>query len=124
MAMAVQMNLELPHFNALTKMDLVKRDNLIRRRDLDSYLDPDSDFLMSKLARDTAPKFRQLNAAIAELVADYSLVQFHPISVQDPDSLDSFLLQIDTATQYEEDREPQMAEDPEMDDYVDLNDKL
>jgi GPN-loop GTPase len=121
MAMAAQMNLELPHFNALSKMDIVKRDNLVKKRDIERYLDPDVDFLISKLSKDTSPKFRELNDIIAELVAGYSLVQFHPISVQDPDSLDDFLLLIDSATQWGEDREPQIAEDAEVDDYVDVS---
>ena len=121
MAMAAQMNLELPHFNALSKMDIVKRDNLVKKRDIERYLDPDADFLLSKLSKDTSPKFRELNDVIAELITGYSLVQFHPISVQDPDSLDDFLLLIDTATQWGEDREPKIAEDAEVDDYVDVS---
>ncbi len=113
MAMACQMNLELPHFNALTKMDIVKRDNIVRKRDLESFLDPDPRFLLEKLADDAPPNFRQLNHVLSDLVADYSLVSFHPISIQDPESLNDFLMLVDTSIQYGEDAEPRMRDDEE-----------
>jgi hypothetical protein len=117
MAMACQMNLELPHFNALTKMDIVKRDNLVSRQDIDRYLDPDADFLMSKLVRDTSPKFKELNGVLSELITDFSLVRFHPISANDPDAMDDFLAVIDMTIQFGEDAEPKMEEEAIPDDY-------
>ncbi len=115
MAMACQMNLELPHFNALSKMDIVKRDNIVRKRDIDFFLDPDPRYLLDKLSGDAPSKFRQLNRALSDLVSDYSLVRFHPISVQDPESLNNFLLLIDMSIQYGEDAEPKIRDEDDGD---------
>jgi hypothetical protein len=50
---------------------------------------------------------------LSELVSDYSLVRFHPISVQDADSLSDFLLLIDTSIQFGEDAEPKIKDEME-----------
>lgn len=71
MAMACQINLELPHFTLLSKMDLIKRDGLVRGRDLESYLQPDPAFLMDNLHSDTSDRFKRLNSAMCELLGDY-----------------------------------------------------
>jgi hypothetical protein len=71
--MACQINLELPHFTLLSKMDIVKRDGLVRARELDNYLQPDTHYLMSQLNEGTTDKFRRLNDAMCELLSDYRL---------------------------------------------------
>ena len=113
MGMACQINLELPHFHAITKMDIVERDKTVRKRDLDKYLDPDEDFLLGQLSQSTTPKFRQLNHAMAELVSDFSLIRYHTISVHDPDSLQDLLMLMDNAIQWDEEREPKTFDEPE-----------
>lgn len=106
MTMACQVNLELPHLNVLSKMDIVQRDNIVKKRDIDSYLNPDTEFLMSKLVSDTSPKFKELNGAMCELISDYCLVRFHPVSVKDHDMMEDFIAHIDNVLQYGEDVEP------------------
>lgn len=48
---------------------------------------------------------------LSELVSDFSLVRFHPISVQDAESLSDFLMLIDNSIQYGEDAEPKVKDD-------------
>lgn len=111
MAMACQMNLELPHFNVVAKMDMVKRDRLVKKRFLDYYLTADMDFFLTQLKNDVPPKFRALTEAIAGIVSEYSLVRFYPVSVQDPEMMEDFLMLVDNAIQYGEDAEPREPDD-------------
>ena len=54
---------------------------------------------------------RCFNAAICELVDEWSMVQFMPLDPRDPDSIDLILAQIDNAIQYHDDVEPKVAPD-------------
>jgi len=107
MATAVMINLELTHFNLLSKMDIVQRDKMVSTEsELESFLHADAQFLLNKLDQSTSTKFRKLNQAMAELITDYSLVRFYPFSSLEPDMIADFLLLVDTATQYGEGMEP------------------
>ncbi len=123
MAMSCQINLELTHFTLLSKMDIVKRDRLVRGRDLDSYLQPDTIFLTAQLQlnREVSAKFRGLNDAIAEVLSDYSLVRMLPFSKDDPELMEDTLMQIDSGIQFGEEAEPRNVDEDEGgpdDDYV------
>jgi hypothetical protein len=74
MAMACQINLELTHFTLMSKMDIARRDKLVAGRDLENYLQPDPDYLLSQLSRDTSERFKGLNGAMCELLGDYRFV--------------------------------------------------
>lgn len=124
MAMACQINLELPHLNVLSKMDIVKRDGIIEKRDLESYLNPDTEFLLSKLVSGTNPKFRDLNESLCELISDYCLVRFHPISVKDAKLMNDFIMHVDNAIQYGEDVEPKEIVEEDDDDVNPIDDFL
>ena len=52
-------------------------------------------------------RFRKLNQALGQLIDEFSLVKFVPLNIYSEDSMDSLLLQVDTATQYGEDEEVQ-----------------
>lgn len=115
MALSCQVNLELPSFTLLSKMDLVKRDKWVRGADLESYLNPDPTFLMSKLNGENGMSERWigLNDAMCQLISDFSLVRMYPFSKMDPEMLADTLMQIDLATQYGEEMEPKMQDAPE-----------
>ncbi|EFJ06287.1 hypothetical protein SELMODRAFT_135734, partial [Selaginella moellendorffii] len=70
-SLSAMVQLELPHVNVLTKMDLVAK-----KRDIEDYLDPDPVFLLSEMNANTAPRYGKLNAALAELIDDYRMVNF------------------------------------------------
>ena len=99
-ALAAMVKLELPHVNLLTKMDL-----LDDRRAVEDFLIPDPGFLEARLAESTAPRFRALNAAVAQLLDEFSLVSFLQLDISDEDSIGEVLAHIDMATQFGEDAE-------------------
>ncbi|KAI0214078.1 GPN-loop GTPase 3, partial [Lamellibrachia satsuma] len=104
-ALSTMVNLEIPHLNIITKLDLL---NKSAKKDLERYLEPDLQQLLAEEMDDSrvSHKFQKLNKAIASLVDDYSLVQFLPLDITDEDSINDALLQIDSAIQYGEDFEP------------------
>jgi hypothetical protein len=92
--------LELPHVNILTKMDICPD-----RAAVMELLIPDRHALLPRLAAGTAPRFARLNAAVAGLLDEYSLVSFVPLDVNDDESIGEVLHHIDAALQYGEDAE-------------------
>ncbi|WIA34439.1 hypothetical protein OEZ86_012773 [Tetradesmus obliquus] len=104
-ALAAMVKLELPHINLLTKMDLAEDKAAVQE-----FLIPDPQLLMDSLSASTGPRFRRLNAAVAGLLDEYSLVSFVPLDITDEDSIGEVLLQIDMAIQYGEDAEVKIRE--------------
>lgn len=70
---------------------------------------------LTSLSRSTGPRFRRLNAAVAGLLDEYSLVSFVPLDITDEDSIGEVLLQIDMAIQYGEDADVRVREFQEPD---------
>ena len=103
--------LELPHVNLLTKMDLLED-----RREVEDFLVPDPGFLEARLAASTAPRFRALNAAVAQLLDEFSLVSFLQLDISDEDSIGEVLAHIDMATQFGEDAEVRIPRERDLDD--------
>jgi len=99
-------SLELPHVNVLSKCDQLPSRGL-----LEEFLDADAEALRERLDHTTRPELYRLNAAICELIDDWSMVQFLPSDPRDSDTIDQILAQMDHATQYHEDVEPRIAED-------------
>jgi hypothetical protein len=64
----------------------------------------------NSLSANTGPRFRRLNAAVAGLLDEYSLVSFVPLDISDEDSIGEVLLQIDMAIQYGEDADVKIRE--------------
>jgi len=73
---------------------------------MDKYLEPDIDFLINEVNKETGIKFYSLNQAIGTLISEYNMVNFYPLDITDTDSIIAVLAQIDNATQYGEDLEP------------------
>ncbi|XP_011292575.1 GPN-loop GTPase 3 isoform X2 [Musca domestica] len=101
-ALSVMANLEMPHVNVLTKMDLLSKG---AKKQLDKYLDPDARALLGDVTEESAwgRQHRKLSAAIGSLIEDFSLVRFVPMNVDDEESIQDLLLQIDNVIQYGED---------------------
>nr|TKV91714.1 hypothetical protein SEVIR_9G115700v2 [Setaria viridis] len=70
-SLSAMIQLELPHINILSKMDLVSN-----KKDVEEYLDPNAQVLLSQLNQQMAPRFGKLNKCLAELVDDYSIAVF------------------------------------------------
>lgn len=104
-SLSAMIQLELPHINVLTKVDL-----LPNKRDIDRFLDPDVRLLFDDLNAHMAPRFRKLNHALAELVDDYSMVNFIPLDIRNEESIQYLLSCVDNCIQYGEDLEPKLKE--------------
>ncbi|KAK3606475.1 hypothetical protein CHS0354_041426 [Potamilus streckersoni] len=113
-ALSTMVNLEIPHVNVMTKLDLLSSK---AKKSLDRYLEPDLHVLLNEEFENSksSPKFKKLNAAIANMIDDYSLVKFLPLDQTDEESINDILLQIDTTIQYGEDLEPQEVREREED---------
>lgn len=103
-ALSVMVNLELPHVNLLSKMDLL---NKSARKRLDRFLEPDAHSVLGdlELAGNSAfnQKYRKLSETIGRLIEDYSLVRFIPLNLKDEESIADVLLTIDNVIQFGED---------------------
>ncbi|KAB1226731.1 hypothetical protein CJ030_MR1G007874 [Morella rubra] len=140
-SLSAMVQLELPHVNILSKMDLVTN-----RRDIEewalfhlqfsitcilcvsrsdmlctfpglSFLNPEPQFLLSELNQRMAPQFSKLNKALIELVDQYSMVSFVPLDLRKESSIRYVLGQIDNCIQYGEDADVKIKDfDPEDDD--------
>lgn len=102
-ALSVMVNLELPHLNILSKMDLLGK---AARRQLDRFLEPDSHAIMGDIESNSNrfnEKHRKLTEAIGKLIEDYSLVRFTPLNLNDQENISDVLVTIDNILQYGED---------------------
>lgn len=115
-ALSVMVNLELPHINLLSKMDLLGKG---ARKQLSKFLEPDAHAIMGDLEASTCKfneKYRNLTESIGKLIEDYSLVRFLPINLKDNDSITDILITIDNALQYGEDLDVKTRDFEEEDD--------
>lgn len=124
-ALSVMANLEMPHVNILSKMDLLSK---TARKQLENYLDPDPKALLGDVAQDSSwgRTFRKLSEAIGNLIEDFSLVRFVPLNIDDEDSVQDLLLQIDNVIQYGEDADVKIRDfdPPEEEDNEDADSKI
>lgn len=98
--MSAMLQLEIPHLNVLSKMDLcTSPENILR------FLDSDTSLLLETANKSMAPKYANLNAALVRLIDEYSMVHFLPLNIKDEDSVEKILYEIDNALQYFEDQE-------------------
>ncbi|PRQ44613.1 putative GPN-loop GTPase, P-loop containing nucleoside triphosphate hydrolase [Rosa chinensis] len=97
-SLSAMVQLELPHVNILSKMDLVTN-----KKDIEDFLNPEPQFLLSELNKRMAPQFAKLNKSLMELVDDYSMVSFVPLDLRKESSIRYVLAQIDTSIQFGED---------------------
>lgn len=117
-ALSVMVNIEIPHVNVLSKMDLLTKS---ARNRLDSYLDPDPHALLqdNETTSTWNSKYRKLTEALGQLIEDFSLVRFHPLNIRDNENLSDLLLTINNVIQYGEDADVKTKDfevpDPEDD---------
>lgn len=110
-SLSAMVQLELPHVNILSKMDLVTN-----KRDIEDYLNPEPRFLLSELNQRMAPQFGKLNKALIELVDEYSMVSFLPLDLRKESSIRYILSQIDNCIQYGEDADVKVKDFEEDED--------
>lgn len=121
-ALSVMANMEMPHVNVLSKMDLL---SVTERNQLDKYLDPDPKALLGDVTEESAwgRQYKKLSEAIGSLIEDFSLVRFFPLNVDDEESVQDLLLQIDNVIQYGEDADVKVRDfDPPEENSDDADD--
>lgn len=115
-ALTAMINLELPHINILSKMDLLSKN---ARKQLDKYLEPDPSSLLAD-EDDEDDEYSKLTEALARVIDDYSLVRFLPLNIKDEESIADVKLTIDNIIQYGEEEDVRMRDfdepDPDEDD--------
>merc|ERR1712072_1468496 len=114
--MSCMINLECPHVNILSKMDLVNKNS----REMERFESVDPTLLDAGASGQG--KWAALNRAMVQLIEDYNMVQFIPLDVTDEDSVGYVLSHIDNAIQYGESEEPKEPKDLEMEGDFDVGD--
>lgn len=101
LCLSTMLQIELPHVNILSKMDLIKQYGKLAFN-LDFYTDVlDLDFLVETLEGDKfLAKFKNLNKKICDVVQDYSLISFLPLNIQKKSSVIKCVQMIDKANGY------------------------
>jgi len=107
------MQLELPHVNVLTKLDLMDKGS---RDNLDSFLNMDVETFVGSLQTENGGHFHEhfagINNAIAQLIGEFSLVSFIPLDSTDEESLEVLMYAVDSCIQYGEDKDPNETVEP------------
>ena len=100
-SLSAMLHLETPHINVLSKIDMLKQYGELPFG-LDYYLDVmDLTYLLDHVADDArSARYRDLSAALVELVEDFSLVCFHALDVSDKESMVALMLATDKAIGY------------------------
>ncbi|ABW98080.1 fet5 (nucleomorph) [Hemiselmis andersenii] len=87
-ALCCMLSLEIPHFNILTKIDLI---NHIPYSVFEKFLFPCHEIFSKELHEIIDPKYRKLTRSLVKLLIDFSMVQFIPLDLTRPEQLTNFL---------------------------------
>ncbi|CAO3642581.1 unnamed protein product [Cunninghamella blakesleeana] len=98
LSLKTMIQLELPHVNILSKIDLIESYGKLRFN-LQYYTDVmDLSYLLESLNEDAfGSKYKKLNQALCELIEDFSLVGFYTLCVEDKTSMTKIQQVIDKA---------------------------
>uniref|UniRef100_A0A7S1I577 GPN-loop GTPase 2 n=1 Tax=Eutreptiella gymnastica TaxID=73025 RepID=A0A7S1I577_9EUGL len=92
------LQLELPHVNVLSKIDLLKLYAPGMDFSLDYYTEvQDLGWLVERVSAESSHRYQALNRCIAEVVEDFSLVSFHTLDIQQKESVAAVLKSVDKA---------------------------
>lgn len=100
-SLSTMINLELPHVNVLSKVDLIDHYGKTRFN-LDFYCEVmDLNYLLeTDLETPFFKKYRELSKALAGVIEDYGYVTFVPLNIQKPEDLLHVLQLADQANGY------------------------
>lgn len=99
-ALSTMKNLELPHVNVLSKVDLINSYGRTRFN-LDYYSEVmDLNYLLDDMNTPFFKQYSELTRAVAGVIEDSSIVSFLPLNIQKPEDLLRVLQQADTACGY------------------------
>jgi len=100
-SLTTMLQIELPHVNVLSKADLIEKYGKLDFN-IDFYTEVmDLEYLLDRISDDPfTAKFKKLNAAMSELITNYSLVNFVPGSVKSKEAMLSVRNAVDKANGY------------------------
>lgn len=100
-SLTTMLQIELPHVNVLSKADLIEKYGKLDFN-VDFYTEVmDLDYLLDRISDDPfTAKFKALNAAMSELVTNYSLVNFVACSVNSKEAMLALRNAVDKANGY------------------------
>eukprot|EP00659_Diplonema_papillatum_P002388 gene2388-3698_t len=100
-SLSSMLQLELPHVNVLSKIDLLKNYELDFQ--LDYYTEvQDLSHLVAQIATDGTipPRFAKLNTALTDLIDEFPHVGFLTLDIENRDSVKELMTEIDKANGY------------------------
>ena len=109
-ALSTMTQLGVPHLNILTKCDKLQKavgdepdsqENLV-----DKIVSMVAAECLANVNQFFSPKYYELNKRIVEVIENFNLVQYQPLNIQDEESVDNVIQQIDMLVQYDEFRLP------------------
>ena len=98
-SLSTMMQIELPHLNVLTKWDLIE-DKKVMEQVMNS--DPSEIVRNDKEVSKFNKKYHGLNAVIANVLEDFSLIRFIPMDITDEESIERVMSEVDTLVQYKD----------------------
>jgi GTPase SAR1 family protein len=101
LSLSTMLQLELPHVNVLSKIDLVEKYGKLDFN-LEYYADVlDLKYIRKALKKENfSPKFAKLSKILCEVIEDFSLVAFATLNINDKDSVYKLLKTIDKSNGY------------------------
>lgn len=102
LSLSTMLQMELPHINVLSKVDLMVQYGNRVQFGIDFYTEVlDLSYLLESLDENPIThRYKKLNAALVSLVEDYSLVTFSPLNINDQQCLLRLKNAIDKANGY------------------------
>ncbi|XP_052796690.1 GPN-loop GTPase 2-like isoform X2 [Mya arenaria] len=100
-SLTTMLQMELPHVNVLSKCDLIQKYGKLAFN-LDFYTEVlDLSYILDQFKEEEEhSRYKKLNAAIVDIVQDYSLVSFVPLFVEDKEIMLRVMKAVDKANGY------------------------
>lgn len=101
--LSIMIQLELPHVNVLSKIDLLDEEQLPQRLEFFTDVVDLSSLIHSRGVKETHPiheKFDALSEALAEMVEDFGLVHFMPLDIMDSNKVVRVIKAVDRGLGY------------------------
>lgn len=100
LSLSTMLHLEMPQVNVLSKMDLIEQYGELAFG-LDFYLHAQGlGHLAEAMEGSFPPKFQRMTQELCEVIEDFGLLSFHPLAIEDRNSVRALVALIDKANGY------------------------
>jgi len=104
LSIATMIQMELPHVTVLTKCDLISKTDLYQKilnNDIESD-DIKEELIKMKMGKN----MKKLHNCLTEFIENYAIVQLYPLNLNDEDTINALLYNLDSILQYFESQDP------------------